>query len=238
MSERQDKRGYFNQKALNYFATVYYFYYLYFFTQTVFGFSNEANLALAAFNGLIYMVFSFLGGRFAQRFGYFTALKLGFVIMLVALATGTRVASPGAQILVMAVAVVGMCFTWPTIEALVSEGETPAGVQQMIGIYNVVWAGTGAVAYFTGGAMLQKLGLKSLFYVPIVVQLGQLGLTLWLEQQAQGSVKCRVSSGKALGSDECQVSSGKGVSGSLCSLDTRRSTLDTRVELNPRPIAK
>src|SRR5204863_4592030 len=104
MSQRQLKSGYFILEGLNSFATVYYFYYLYFFTQTVFGFSNEANLALAAFNGLIYMVFSFLGGRFAQRFGYFTALKLGFGLMLVALATGTRVPTPAAQILVMAVA--------------------------------------------------------------------------------------------------------------------------------------
>ena len=28
----------------------------------------------------------------------------------------------------------------------------------MVGIYNMVWAGTAAVAYFTGGAMLEKLG--------------------------------------------------------------------------------
>ena len=116
----------------------------------------------------------------------------------------------------MAVAVMGMCLTWPTIEALVSEGETPAGVQHMIGIYNVVWAGTGAIAYFVGGAMLQKLGLKSLFYVPMALQLAQLGLTLWLEQQANRS-------------DECQVSSGKKVSGSLFFLDPRPSTLDPQL---------
>ncbi len=85
----------------------------------------------------------------------------------------------------MAVTVVGMCFTWPTLEALVSEGEGFAGVQRMVGIYNMVWAGTGAVAYFTGGAMLEKLGPKSLFYVPLAIQLGQLGLTLWLESQAR-----------------------------------------------------
>jgi len=42
----------------------------------------------------------------------------------------------------------------------------------MVGLYNVVWAGTGALAYFTGGAMLEKLGLKSLFYVPMAMVLG------------------------------------------------------------------
>jgi predicted MFS family arabinose efflux permease len=85
----------------------------------------------------------------------------------------------------MAVTVVGLCFTWPTLEALVSEGEPPAGVQRMVGIYNMIWAGTAALAYFTGGALLEKLGPKSLFYIPVAIQLTQLGLTLWLESQAR-----------------------------------------------------
>ena len=83
---------------------------------------------LAALNGAIYAVMAWLGGKFAQRFGYFTALKAGFLIMMVALAIGSQLHSAPGHIVVMAVAVVGMCFTWPTLEALVSEGETRAGV--------------------------------------------------------------------------------------------------------------
>jgi predicted MFS family arabinose efflux permease len=85
----------------------------------------------------------------------------------------------------MAVTVVGMCFTWPTLEALVSEGETRAGVQRMVGIYNMTWAGTAAVSYFIGGAMLEKLGPQSLFYIPVAIQIVQLSLTFWLESQAR-----------------------------------------------------
>ena len=81
--------------------------------------------------------------------------------MMGALAVGSQLHSAGGHILVMAVTVVGMCFTWPTLEALVSEGETRAGVQRMVGIYNMTWAGTAAVAYFTGGAMLEKLGPRA-----------------------------------------------------------------------------
>jgi len=185
MSQRQLKTGYFILEGLNSFATVYYLYYLYFFMQSAFGFGNRANLALAALNGALYMAGSFWGGKFAQRVGYFAALKLGFAIMIAALAAGLRLDLASGQILVMAAMVIGMCFTWPTLEALISEGEPPAGVQHMVGIYNAVWAGTGALAYFTGGAMLEKLGLKSLFYVPMAVQLSQLGLTIWLEKRAR-----------------------------------------------------
>ncbi|HYV27411.1 MAG TPA: MFS transporter, partial [Candidatus Eisenbacteria bacterium] len=57
----------------------------------------------------------------------------------------------------------------PTLEALVCEQESRAGLQRMVGIYNLVWASTGAVAYFTGGAMLEKWGLRSLFLVPMAI---------------------------------------------------------------------
>lgn len=188
MFSRRLKTGYFILEGLNSFATVYYFYYFYFFMQTVFGFGNQANLLLAALNGAVYAVMAWQGGNFAQRFGYFTALKVGFSIMMGALAVGSQLHSAGGHILVMAVAVVGMCFTWPTLEALVSEGETRAGVQRMVGIYNITWAATAAVAYFVGGALLEKLGPKSLFYIPVAIQIIQLGLTLWLESQARRQI--------------------------------------------------
>jgi len=197
MFSRRLKSGYFILEGLNSFSTVYYFYYFYFFMQTEYGYGNRANLLLAALNGAVYALMSWQGGRFAQRFGYFTSLKLGFGIMVAALAVGSQVHSAGGHILVMAVTVVGMCFTWPTLEALVSEGESREGVQRMVGIYNVMWAGTGAVAYFTGGAMLEKLGPKSLFYVPAAIQLGQLGLTLWLESTARRSAAAAVPSSLA-----------------------------------------
>src|SRR5260370_33788589 len=94
------------------------------------------------------------------------------------------------QIVIMTARVLGMGLTWPTLEALVSEGETPAGLQRMLGIYNVVWGGTGALAYFTGGAVLEKFGLKSLFYVPLAIQLAQLGFAFWLERWAVRQASC------------------------------------------------
>ena len=185
MFSRRLKTGYFTLEGLNSFATVYYFYYFYYFMQKTFGLDNKANLALAALNGAIYAVFSWGAGRFAQRFGYFTALKLGFTIMPIALAAGLRLHTAGGHIAVMCATVIGMCFTWPTLEALVSEGEPVGGVRHMVGVYNVVWAGPAAVANFTGGAMLEKWGPDSLFYVPIAIQMVQLALTLALQSQAR-----------------------------------------------------
>ena len=184
MFSRRLKTGYFILEGLNSFAVVYYFYYFYFFMQKVHGFGNQANLMLAALNGATYAVCAWWAGKFAQKFGYFTALKLGFLVMVIALSTGLLVHAALGHILIMVLTVVGMSFTWPTLEALVSEEEPAPGLQHMVGVYNVVWAATAAVANFCGGAMVDHLGFQSLFLVPIAVQLTQLALTLWLESQA------------------------------------------------------
>ena len=180
------KSVYYILEGLNSFATVQYLYYFYFFTEKAFGFSAKANLAVAALNGALTAIGAFLGGKFAQRQGYHKALKLGFFIMMLSLAIGSQLSSPAAHLCVMSAMVLGMCFTWPTLEALVSEGEPPGRLEQVVGLYNVVWAGTGALAYFIGGAILQKW-LRGIFYVPAALFGSQLLLLFWLERSQRSA---------------------------------------------------
>jgi MFS family permease len=77
-----------------------------------------------------------------------------------------------------------MCFLWPTIEALVSEGEDATGLPRMVGTYNVVWAGTNALALFSGGTLVEKFGFKTLFLLPLVILTAELAVVLWLEKHA------------------------------------------------------
>ena len=166
------------------FATVLFFNYLYFFMQARHGFSDKDNLAFAALLGLAYTFASWQAGRFARRYGYFTALKLGFSIMLVGLVVGSQLSSAPGLILAAIVTSLGMCLIWPTIEALVSEGETPEGVPRAVGLYNITWAVTNAIAYFIGGTFIQTLGFRSIFYLPIGIVVAQLALTFWLQNHA------------------------------------------------------
>src|SRR5213592_456162 len=211
MYSRPIKAGIFALAGLNSVATTYYFYYVYFFTQARFGFGRMENLLLAASLGFIYTFASIFCGRFAQRRGYFLSLRLGFFIMAVVLAIGSGIHSISGHLAAMIVCTIGMCFTWPTLEAMVSEGETPARLQRMVGIYNIVWATGGAFAYFTGGAMLEKLGLRSMFVVPSARQAAQLALAFWLEKMAAAN-------------------------GPTASAEENESPLG-HLELNPRPIA-
>ncbi len=184
MTQRQLKTGYFVLEGLNAFATTYYFYYLFFLLQSEYAFGNLGNLFVSALNGLVYLFAAFQGGRFAQKHGYFVALKLGFAIMGLTLIAGSLLHNAIAQIVIMVLWTIGLCFTWPTLEALVSEKESSAGLAQRIGIYNIVWAGGGALAYFVGGVLLEGLGMTSLFLVPLALHLLQLGLTRWLEKKS------------------------------------------------------
>ena len=184
MSPRQSKTGYFILEGVNSFGTVFYLYYLYFQMKNAYGWGDAANLRLAALNGAIYMFGAWLGGKFAQRFGYFLSLKIGYSVMAISLAAGGLVSTAAGHVTVMAVVLIGMCFTWPTLEALVSEGEAPDSLQHQLGVYNIIWAGTGAVAYFVGGAIMDSLGSRSMYYVPAAIMVVQLAYTIWIERQS------------------------------------------------------
>jgi len=166
-------------EGLNSFATVIYFNYLYFLFRDRFGFNDKQNLALAALIGLIYTFASWQAGRFAQRRGYFTALKTGFGIMAAGLVAGSQLGSVPGLIAAACVVNIGMCFIWPTLEALVSEG---ANAARAVGIYNITWAVNNALAYFVGGAIIEKFGYQSIFYVPLALILTQFVLVFWLEK--------------------------------------------------------
>ena len=166
-------------EGINSFAVAIYFNYLFFFFRDKFGFNDRQNLELAAFIGIIYVFASLWAGKFARRCGYFTALKIGFGIMAAGLAAGLFFNSVGAQIAVACLVNFGMCFTWPVLEALVSEG---ADAARAVGIYNITWATTNAVAFFLGGLLIEKLGYQSIFYVPLAFMVLQFAMVFWLEK--------------------------------------------------------
>jgi predicted MFS family arabinose efflux permease len=178
----------FTIEGLNSFATVLYFNYLYFFLRSRFGFDDKHNLMVAALLGLIYTLASWQAGRLAQRRGYFNALKLGFGVMIAGLLIGAQLGSAAGQIAMAALVTLGMCFIWPVLEALISENETPDRVPHAVGIYNITWAATNAFAYFIGGAIIVKFGFHSIFYVPVIILLVQLGLTFWLQTLGHSQV--------------------------------------------------
>lgn len=172
-------------EGMNSLATTYFFYYLYFFTKARFHFGTLQNLWLAAVLGFLYALGSYWGGRHAQRFGYFSSIRLGISTMLVAFVTCGLVASWWLIVGLAIIGTVGMSFTWPAVEALISEGELPARLPGMVGLYNFIWSMAGAFAYFTGGAMMEKWGSRTIFFLPAALLVIELGLMVWVEIAAR-----------------------------------------------------
>ncbi|HNQ88739.1 MAG TPA: MFS transporter [Verrucomicrobiota bacterium] len=187
MLSRRIKNGSFVLEGLNAFATTLFFTYLFFHMRDRFGFTNLGNLLLCAVSGLVYCIAVWFGGKFAQRHGYFFALRLGFSIMAGALLLGSLAANVPTTYAILILWTIGMSLTWPVLEAIVSEHETPDRLKRMLGIYNIVWAGAGGLATFAGGAILERLGQTGIFLLPAALHLAQLLLLAGLNQPANGS---------------------------------------------------
>ena len=94
------KTGVFALEGLNSLATTWFFYDIYFYTRDQFKFGALQNLLLAALLGAVYAVSAFFGGRFAQKFGYFTAVRWGTGLMAAAILIGSQVEGLPATIAV------------------------------------------------------------------------------------------------------------------------------------------
>ncbi|MBN2506185.1 MAG: MFS transporter [Verrucomicrobia bacterium] len=183
MTRRKLKPVYLIVEGLNAFATGYYFTYLFFHLTAAFHFTNVENLAAAAVAGLVYAMTAWYGGRFGQVHGPWIALKTGFTLMGSSLLAGLWLRCGAGQMMVLVVWAVGMCFTWPTLEAMVSEDEDRIGLTRMVGVYNLVWAGSSGLAAFVGGALFERWGAASVFWLPAGIHAVQLFLTFALERR-------------------------------------------------------
>ncbi len=189
---RRSKVVLFVLEALNSVAVGLYYTYLFWFMQERFGYGDRENLAIAALNGLIYTFCAWQGGRLGQRLGYLPTLLVGTVVMVVCLAAAILVdaasltqSTAGWQVFVLSIWTLGVSVTWPALEAMVTDGEAPQQLPRMVGRYNVTWASGWAVAYFGGGAMLEGLGLRSVFVIPLIIHVVQIGLILRLRSQGR-----------------------------------------------------
>lgn len=181
MSRGRFNRWVFLLESLNSLGTSYYFNYLFFFLKAEFGFSSLQNLLVCALNGFVYMGAAYYGGRFGQRHGSLQALRLGCVVMIFALAGSFFARGVPALMVWMVLWTLGMCFTWPNLEALAADRSPARDLPKTIGIYNVVWAGSSAVAYFSGGAIAETLGWRSIFWVPVILHAVQLVIATLLQ---------------------------------------------------------
>jgi predicted MFS family arabinose efflux permease len=190
---RSLKKYYFLLATLNTLATTWYSNYLFFFLRDNFGFGNRENLWVSALYGLIYIPAAVQCGKFAQRRGFITSLKVGFAGLTIAMVAGALLSGTVVgNMLVLVVYTSVLLFIWPALEALVSENETQAGVQHNVGVYNASWASGAAIAYFLGGKLYDWLGHAAVFWIPAGIFALQFAIAAWLGVKKVESGELRV----------------------------------------------
>ncbi|RPH88218.1 MAG: MFS transporter, partial [Deltaproteobacteria bacterium] len=123
-------------ELINCYAAIYYSNFLFFYLRRIFGFGEVENLLTAALGGFVYIIAAWQGGKLAQRYGCIRILYIGCCVIVLSLALGMVVSTPTAQVMVFCFWTVGICFTWPALETLISD-RAGAAVSKMVGIYNV-----------------------------------------------------------------------------------------------------
>ncbi len=205
------KSGAFLLEGLNSVSATFYFYFVYWFLSRELGFGSRENLMWAVGHGAVYIFASLQGGRYGQRHGYLKAIMLGFAGMSACFLTGwvlhlaglPRTTEIVLQATLMVLATISICFTWPNLEAIVSEGEPGHRLQRYLGIYNLVWSGAGALAYFVGGALVEAIGGRNLvLLVPGLMIAGQLVIALRLQRSTPLAAAVSHAPHGALGSEE------------------------------------
>ena len=162
-------------ELINCYAAVYYSNFLFFYLRRTFGFGEAENLLTAALGGFVYIIAAWQGGKLAQRYGCIRLIYMGCGGVILSLALGMVLATATAQVFVFCLWTVGVCFIWPALETLISE-RAGAELAKMVGIYNVTWAAGAAVGYFTTGILIEKLGMESLFWLPLGLTAVELAL--------------------------------------------------------------
>ncbi|MEW6187478.1 MAG: MFS transporter [Thermodesulfobacteriota bacterium] len=153
---------------INSYTAVYYSNFLFFYLKRDFGFGAVENLLTAALSGGLYIFAAWQCGKYAERRGCIRALYWGLAVMVLSLPAGLAFQKSFLQVLVFCVWTIGICFTWPALEALISE-KAGRRLADCVGLYNVTWAAGGAVGYFTAGLLLEGLGMSSLYWLPVLL---------------------------------------------------------------------
>jgi MFS family permease len=173
---------------INSYAAVYYSNFLFFYLKRDFGFGGVENLLTAAFGGGLYVLAAWQGGKYAERRGCIQALYGGLSVVTLSLLAGLALPISAVQVLAYGGWTIGICFTWPALEALISE-RAGHRLADCVGLYNLAWAVGGAVGYFTTGLLLEILGMPSLFWLPVLLSLAEIiilayGSTLRLKESS------------------------------------------------------
>jgi MFS family permease len=170
ISARTHLRTTFVIEGLLSFAANLLFIGIFFYTTQVFHWGLVRNFMLATGQGAVYVVASLASGKLSKALG---ARRL-LIVAQAGLAVVSLVGVLSHNHLVLTAAIIAFvpltALNWPVLEAASAATADPHRMSRQIGTYNLVWAGTGAIAVAVQGTIL-KFDPRGVFLVPLVIHL-------------------------------------------------------------------
>jgi len=138
---------------------------IYFYTEKIFGWSMRRNLLLAAAEGAVYIVGSLLANPVSQKFGRRRSVLALFILVGILAAIGALWPEPAVVTSLLIIYTMLTALIWPMVESLVSAGIPARELSKVLGIYNLVWAGVGAIAVAGNGFVIEHWP-RGVFIIP------------------------------------------------------------------------
>ena len=128
---------------------------IFYFTARLWGWDAKRNLALAAAQGMFYIISALSAHAVSARLGRRKSLVVIYSIMtLISGVTGIMSSHLFASACLIAyMFITGM--NWPMLESLCAEAPDAHGMSRRVGAYNLTWAIAGAVALFITGLLIE-----------------------------------------------------------------------------------
>jgi MFS family permease len=163
---------------------------IFFFTRNHLHWTLQQNFLLAIGQGIIYIGGALMADRLRRRLGT-RGILLTTQSLIVVFTLSASLASD-ARLLVGCL----LCYTglmannWPVLESLVSVGNAHQ-MSRRIGIYNLLWAGTGAISFAFSGVLIEHCPM-GFFLVPAILHAAAIWLIIFFppstSQVAHGHV--------------------------------------------------
>jgi hypothetical protein len=169
-SDRANLRTTFLIEGILSFACNYLFIGVFFYTAEVFKWDLVRNFLLASAQGAVYMLSALNSQRFARLLGARRLLIFSHIALALIALVGVLVSNHIVLTIVIIAYVPLIAINWPVIESAAAANADPHTLSRRIGLYNIIWAGTGALAVASQG-MLVKIDPRAVFIIPMVVHI-------------------------------------------------------------------
>lgn len=155
-------------EAILSFACSFLFIGVFFYTAEVFHWDLVRNFSLAAAQGAAYMISALFSQRVARALGRRRLLIVSHIVLAGIAGVGVLVSNHVVQTIVIVGYVPLIAMNWPVIESAVAANADPHVLSRRIGLYNLIWAGTGAVGVALQGKLM-AIDRRAVFFIPMVI---------------------------------------------------------------------